>query len=460
MRHGLLSSTRLSAFFLSAAFPFFGFTLYPQFVTIMESDSSEELVRALSLCRVPETLSAQIAQAYETPSDFAFAFPQLSDLNRLLEDIDEETKRAIGLEPEANILASLPASRLRKALKMCQDATMHGAAGTQPQLTPTPVRSLDSLTHSHEWVENLPPKLTTETVDSLVSTFKQNYPGELLDNDSMPSIRLLSLVHEGLKTRLKWIPWQYRLSQKQYQEILEAKTTKAVRSEVQLLTAAFMDDQPELSVESRPLSAGWLMQIQTIFRNALALCNAAHLKSLKDFDKKIADLCLKQPDRTSGLRTVTTQELLSADRRMWNTISDLLREGWSLDEALHEMTTVRSDIPSLLQWRPAQPRLPPALEQLFKGKGKGKGKLQLLLDEPPWKKLRTEDKPFKKTEKPQPNNIPKNWADKYQGKPICRRYQSGTCKTPGCKFAHVCAIKGCHKSHPAREHKDKQPNQT
>ena len=311
----------------------------------MESDSSEELVRALSLCRVPETLSTQIAQAYETPSDFAFAFPQLPDLNRLLEEIDEDTKRAIGLEPDANILASLPASRLRKALKMCQDATMHGGTGTQPQLTPTPVRSLDSLTHSHEWVENLPPKLTTETVDSLVSTFKQNYPGELLDNDSMPSIRLLSLVHEGLKTRLKWIPWQYRLSQKQYQEILEAKTTKAVRSEVQLLTAAFMDDQPELSVESRPLSAGWLMQIQTIFRNALALCNAAHLKSLKDFDKKIADLCLKQPDRTSGLRTVTTQELLSADRRMWNTISDLLREGWSLDEALHEMTTVRSDIP-------------------------------------------------------------------------------------------------------------------
>ena len=298
---------------------FFSLSAWFSAIATMESDSSEELVRALSLCRVPEALATQIAQAYETPSDFAFAFPQLPDLNRLLEDIDEDTKRAIGLEPDAPILASLPASRLRKALKMCQDATMHGGAGRQPQLTPTPVRSIDSLTHSHVWVENLPPKLTTETVDSLVSTFKQNYPGELLDNDSMPSIRLLSLVHEGLKTRLKWIPWQYRLSQKQYQEILEAKTTKAVRSEVQLLTAAFMDDQPELSAESRPLSAGWLMQIQTIFRNALALCNAAHLKSLKDFDKKMADLCLKQPDRTSGLRTVTTQELLSAGRRVWNT---------------------------------------------------------------------------------------------------------------------------------------------
>ena len=114
----------------------------------MESDSSEELVRALSLCRVPEALSTQIAQAYETPSDFAFAFPQLSDLNRLLEDIDEDTKRTIGLEPDANILASLPASRLRKALKLCQDATMHGGAGNQPQLTPTPVQPRQPSTFS------------------------------------------------------------------------------------------------------------------------------------------------------------------------------------------------------------------------------------------------------------------------------------------------------------------------
>ena len=239
------------------------------------------------------------------------------------------------------------------------------------------------------------PKLTTETVDSLVSTFKQNYPGELLDQDSMPSIRLLSLVHEGLKTRLKWIPWQYRLSQKQYQEILEAKTSRAFRSETQLLTAAFTDDQPEVAVENRPLSAGWLLHIQTIFRNALALCNAAHLKSLKDFDKKIADLCLKQPDKSTNLRTVTTPELLAADRKIWNTISDLLRDGWRLDEALNEMTTARSDIPSLLQWRPAQPKLPPALEQLVKGKGKGKGKWGQLWEKQPWKKQKTEDKPWK-----------------------------------------------------------------
>ena len=212
-------------------------------------------------------------------------------------------------------------------------------------------------------------------------------------------------------------------------------------------------------MENRPLSAAWLLHIQTLFRNALALCNAAHLKSLKDFDKKVADLCLKQPDKSTNLRTVTTPELLAADRKIWNTISDLLRDGWRLDEALNEMTTVRSDIPSLLQWRPAQPRLPPALEQLVKGKGKGKGKWGQPWEEQPWKKQKTEDKPWKKQDKPQPTSLPKNWADKFQGKPICRRYQSNTCKTQNCKFAHVCAIKGCHKPHPAREHREK-PNQT
>ena len=143
----------------------------------------------------------------------------------------------------------------------------------------------------------------------------------------MPSIRLLSLVHEGLKTRLKWIPWQYRLSQKQYQEILEAKTSRAFRSETQLLTAAFTDDQPEVAVENRPLSACWLLHIQTLFRNALALCNAAHLKSLKDFDKKIPTFALNSLTSRPTCRTVTTPELLAANRKIWNTISDLLRDG-------------------------------------------------------------------------------------------------------------------------------------
>ena len=72
-----------------------------------------------------------------------------------------------------------------------------------------------------------------------------------------------------------------------------------------------------MSVEHHSLSAGWLTRIQTVFRNALALCQAAHLSNLKAFDKKIADLCLNP---NLGLRTVNTQELLSADRKLWAAI--------------------------------------------------------------------------------------------------------------------------------------------
>ena len=148
-----------------------------------------------------------------------------------------------------------------------------------------------------------------------------------------PSIRLLSLVHEGLKPgqSLKWVPWQYRLSSRQYQERMEAKSAQAVRSELQLLSQAFFDDTPEVSVEHHSLSAGWLTRIQTVFRNALALCQAAHLSNLKAFDKKIADLCLTQPNPNLGL-----------------------------DDALYELTHMRNDAHSLLQLRPkmSKPSVP------------------------------------------------------------------------------------------------------
>ena len=121
---------------------------------------------------------------------------------------------------------------------------------------------------------------------------------------------------------------------------MEAKSSRAVRSELQLLSQAFFDDTPEVLVEHHSLSAGWLTRIQTVFRNALALIPSS-----------IADLCLTQPDASLGLRTVNTQELLSADRKLWAAISDLLGQQWSLDDALYELTHMIKDVHSLLQLR-------------------------------------------------------------------------------------------------------------
>ena len=48
--------------------------------------------------------------------------------------------------------------------------------------------------------------------------------------------------------------------------------------------------------------------------------------------------------------------------------------------------------------------------------------------------------------------IPANWDTKHGGKEICRRFQSNSCKVSNCKFAHVCAIKGCHQNHSTKDH--------
>ena len=115
-------------------------------------------------------------------------------------------------------------------------------------------------------MEHLPPRLTQEAVQDMIDKFKANYP----DQDSMPSIRLLSLVHHSLKPgeKLRWIPWQFRLSAKQYQEHMEAKTAKPIRTEAQIIASAFFDETPEVPVEHMRLAAAWLERIQTVFRNA------------------------------------------------------------------------------------------------------------------------------------------------------------------------------------------------
>ena len=83
------------------------------------------------------------------------------------------------------------------------------------------------------------------------------------------------MVYEMIKLKdFKWIPWQLRLSARQNQEAMEARSHKVARTEAQLLTHAFFDETPEVSVEGRALTASWLHRTQQVFRNALALCQA------------------------------------------------------------------------------------------------------------------------------------------------------------------------------------------
>ena len=143
------------------------------------------------------------------------------------------------------------------------------------------------------------------------------------------------------------------------------RAARTLRTEAQLVSAALFDETPELHIDRAHLSPAWLARTQQVFRNAIALCGGAHLATLKAFDKKILDICTQALSADSGLRTVNTHELLQADRKLWHEIASLRAEGWSLDEALHEMTAIRADVHALLQPRARPP--------LGNGKGNGKG---------------------------------------------------------------------------------------
>lgn len=131
--------------------------------------------------------------------------------------------------------------------------------------------------------------------------------------------------------------------------------------------------------------------------------------------------------------------------KQWAVDQQSASRKWSMDDAFHEITHGRMEIPSLLMLRPKPakpthavqpvrksqpeqrapkrpaPRPHKAEPARKKGKGKGKGKT--------WD----------------------NWAASRDGKPICRRFHD-TRRTENPRFAHVCAIKGCQQAHGASQH--------
>ena len=129
----------------------------------------------------------------------------------------------------------------------------------------------------------------------------------------------------------------------------------------------------------------------------------------------------------SGLRAVYAAELLQADRKIWYEIASVRSEGWTLDQALREITKIQSDLPALLQPR-AKPAGIAKGKPLKKGDGKGL---------PTGPRLTV----TKDTASPQLSAALQNLATKQSNKTLCLRYNRGACANKQRKFAHLCGIK-------------------
>ena len=80
---------------------------------------------------------------------------------------------------------------------------------------------------------------------------------------------------------------------------------------MQLLAYAFVDDTPEITWTTNP-SPGWFYNLK-LYDAGRRLCTSLSAQS-------------------------TDGDHLAADRKLWQTISELLVQKWTLDDALYELT--------------------------------------------------------------------------------------------------------------------------
>ena len=134
---------------------------------------------------MPEVLQEHsFSKGLECTADFAFAFPSVENLKPFMQAVPEADWQALKTDDPLS--------------------SVHGAQ-----------------THGGSRAKNagsLPGQLSRRAVRP----------------DTTPSIRLLSLVHHGLKLgqAMRWVPWQFRLSARQWQEIMVAKASNALKDAV------------------------------------------------------------------------------------------------------------------------------------------------------------------------------------------------------------------------------------
>ena len=286
-----------------------------RFAAMMEFE--EDFRDMIKQLRIPEeVLETLTLHGYDCTLTFGLAFSSMTML-------DQHISKFL---PEGDTdLTSPTCARIRSLWTRCNN--LHTAPSVPAaQTSPSPPSSspLATPNSNQNWRETLPPKLSFEDMEMMKTQFSKNYPGEVLDSHTTPSVRLWSLVHQQkVNKQIKHIPIQLRLSEHQYSSMIETRSSKPLRSEIQLLSQLCWDDTPELDINAVRFSRDWLNRTATVLRNAYVLCGMAHLQIFKAFDTRVSELTFAQLDSELGLRQVLAQEFFAADRKIWNTIANL-----------------------------------------------------------------------------------------------------------------------------------------
>ena len=402
---------------------------------------------------------AIIARGYDTLTSFAFSLQDVPAVEQLISEV-LVSREALGAPlhiNEDNVHISPLAGKIRRLWDEAWREFTAGASASAGPGGPGGAGGCNGAPNqaTNPWYDAPVQKLSWEIRLDLSKTFAANYPGELLDLDTKPGVKIWSQLYAMVcpGAQMKWMPWKSYVSEQQEADILKGRGSKSPKAELAQSFAWLFDEPIELGYEVESKHAVDL--VLTIRRNLFALCGTAHLTTLKKSDKRLMFFFAKQA-ATKGMRLPTAAEAQEADQVVWAEVFRLANEqDWSLDDALHEVTVVRGEFRNLLQLRVFVPRSVESTSNFGKAKSQS------------WHTPSSWGQPFGKSGNSNrgKNELPGKWnaggqgagpapdwggvlAEKVgpsrdfpDGQPVCKRRQETRCTWQDCKFFHGCPVK-------------------
>ena len=105
--------------------------------------------------------------------------------------------------------------------------------------------------------ESFAPKLASTKLSDMKRQFLANYPSEVLNPSTLPSLRLISLAaHQEARSEYKWIAWKHRMTEEKASELLIARPHKQPKLEMLGLSSYNRSDRCQYGDQWYPADLG------------------------------------------------------------------------------------------------------------------------------------------------------------------------------------------------------------
>ena len=203
---------------------------------------------------VDPSLSSSILASGWTSASFAQIVSRIEGFDEVWEDL-----------VPGQSLSLLNKSSLKAAWKRLQEPSSTASSSHMQD-------GSSSAAHDGSWSEVFAPKLSSSAISALKKKFVDSFPSEVLNSDTMPSTRLLSLTHHHtLKSEYRWVPWKFRMSAGRADDMAMTRNHKMARLENLQLHALLVDEPPSLDISNQNMGLNAVRQMFEIHNYAWAL---------------------------------------------------------------------------------------------------------------------------------------------------------------------------------------------